>query len=140
MYCICFLSAVPLPATTLLICTGEYSAISMRDVGGGQQRDAPRLTGGERALGVGAEEDALDGALGRCVALDDRRDAVVDRREPLRELLVGARGDAPVGDAPAARSIQLDDAPSGVGEAGVDPKNDHVSPASLTRQSNICSG
>ncbi len=140
MYCICFLSAVPLPATTLLICTGEYSAISTREAAVAKQGDAPRLTGGEGALRVGTEEDAFDGALCRLVALDDGRDAVVDGREPLRELLVGTRGHAPVSDAPAARPIQLDDAPSGVGEAGVDPENDHVSPASLARQSNICSG
>ena len=140
MYCICFLSAVPLPATTLLICTGEYSASSILDAGCRQQGDSPRLTGGKGALGVGAEEDTLHGTLSRCVALNDGRDAVVNRREPLCELLVRARGNAPVGDTPAARPVQLYDAPSGVGETGVDPKNDHASPASLTRQSNICSG
>ena len=88
-----------------------------------QQRDAARLPELQGRGRVAVDEGRLDGRLVGAELIDDARQPVVDRDQPLgeRELLVGLDRTAGHVDQPVA--LAADQAPAGAAEARIDAEN-----------------
>ena len=93
-----------------------------------RERDAARLAELQRRLRIAVDESLLDRRLGRPLAFDEARERAMDRREPLGERGRRVGVDRAAGDIAEARSHDLDHAPAGVAQAGVDAEDANRAP------------
>ena len=120
---ICAFSAWPAPTMVFFTRFGAYSATRTAGLRRHQQRDAARLAELQRRGRVAVDEGRLDRRLVGPEFVDDAREPVMDRHQPLgqRQLVVGLDRTAGQVDQPVA--LAGDQAPAGAAEARIDAED-----------------
>ena len=88
-----------------------------------QHRDAARLAELQRRHAVLVDEGLLDRGLARIELAEHPRKPCMDRHEPLGQRQVLARLDRAAGDEDQPVAVDVDHAPAGAAEAGVDAED-----------------